>query len=123
MLEATTDEQSYFVSESTVYRLLKAQDLITSLAYILIKAGDKSQQPSRRVNELWQTDFTYFKIVGWGWYYLSTVLDDYSRFIVAWRLCTTMSARDVSDTLDDALAFTELNQARDCNKLCVTAYH
>ena len=75
-----------------------------------MKAGDKFQQPSRRVNELWQTDFTYFKIVGWGWYYLSTVLDDYSRFIVVWRLCTTMSANDVSDTLDDALAFTELNQ-------------
>jgi len=107
-----TDEQSYFVSESTVYRLLKAQDLITSPAYILIKAGDKFQQPSRRVNELWQTDFTYFKVVGWGWYYLSTVLDDYSRFIVAWRLCTTMSASDVSDTLDDALAFTELNQVK-----------
>lgn len=44
-----TDEQSYFVSESTVYRLLKAQDLITSPAYILMKAGDKFQQPSRRV--------------------------------------------------------------------------
>ena len=96
-----TDEQSYFVSESTVYRLLKAQDLITSPAYILMKATDKFQQPSGRVNELWQTDFTYFKIVGWGWYYLSTVLDDYSRFIVAWRLCRTMSAGDVSDTLDD----------------------
>jgi hypothetical protein len=77
-----------------------------------MKAGDKFQQPSRRVNELWQTDFTYFKIVGWGWYYLSTVLDDYSRFIVAWRLCTTMSASDVSDTLDDTLAFTELNQVK-----------
>ena len=104
-----TDEHSYFVSESTVYRLLKAQDLITSPAYILMKAADTFQQPSGRVNELWQTDFTYFKIVGWGWYYLSTVLDDYSRFIVAWRLCRTMSAGDVSDTLDDALAFAQLN--------------
>ena len=85
---------------------------MTSPAYILIKAGDKFQHPSRRVNELWQTDFTYFKIVGWGWYYLSTVLDDYSRFIVAWRLCETMSASDVSDTLDDALAFTQLNQVK-----------
>jgi hypothetical protein len=26
---------------------------------------------------------------GWGWYYLSTVLDDFSRFIVAWKLCAT----------------------------------
>ena len=34
-----------------------------------------------------------------GWFYLSTVLDDFSRYILAWKLCTTMSAADVSDTL------------------------
>ena len=107
-----TDHQAYFVSESTVYRLLKAQDLITSPAYILMQAGDKFEHPSKRVNEMWQTDFTYFKIIGWGWYYLSTVLDDYSRFIVAWRLCTSMSASDVSDTLDDALNFTGLDHIK-----------
>ena len=107
-----TDEQAYFVSESTVYRTLKAQDLITSPVYILMEAADQFQHPSTRPNELWQTDFTYFKIIGWGWYYLSTVLDDYSRFIIAWRLCTSMSATDVSDTLDDALHFTGLDQVK-----------
>jgi len=107
-----TDEKAYFVSESTVYRLLKEQDLITSPAYILVQASDKFQTPTTRVNEMWQTDFTYFKIIGWGWYYLSTVLDDYSRYIVAWRLCTGMGARDVSDTLDDALSFTGLDQVK-----------
>ena len=61
-----TDQQAYFVSESTVYRLLKAQDLITSPAYILMRASDQFQHPSKAVNELWQTDFTYFKIIGWG---------------------------------------------------------
>lgn len=61
---------------------------------------------------MWQTDFTYFKIIGWGWYYLSTVLDDYSRFIVSWRLCKTMSASDVSDTLDDTLRFTGLDSVK-----------
>ena len=107
-----TDEQAYFVSESTVYRLLKAQDLITSPAYILMQASNQFQQPTTRVNQMWQTDFTYLKVIGWGWYYLSTVLDDYSRFIVAWRLCTSMSARDVSDTLDEALEFTGMDQVR-----------
>ena len=107
-----TDSQGQFVSESTVYRLLKAQDLITSPAYILMQASDKFQNPTHRVNEMWQTDFTYFKVLGWGWYYLSTILDDYSRFIVAWRLCTNMGASDVSDTLDDALEFTGLNTVR-----------
>jgi len=52
------------VSESSVYRLLKAQDLITSPAYILMQASNKFEQPTRRVNEMWQTDFTYFKIIG-----------------------------------------------------------
>ena len=89
------DEQSSFVSESSVYRLLKAHDLITSPAYILMQARDKFQHPTTRVNEMWQTDFTYFKITGWGWYYLSTVLDDFSRFIIAWRLCVSMSTGDV----------------------------
>ena len=107
-----TDHHAYFISESSVYRLLKEQDLITSPAYILMQASDTFQHPSTRVNELWQTDFTYFKIIGWGWYYLSTVLDDYSRFIVAWRLCSRMSARDVSDTLDDALDFTGLDRVK-----------
>ena len=56
-----------------------------------------------RVNQLWQTDFTYFKVIGWGWFYLSTVLDDYSSYIIAWRLCTTMQAADVTQTLEVAL--------------------
>jgi transposase InsO family protein len=53
---------------------------------------------------MWQTDFTYFKMIGWGWMYLSTVLDDFSRYIIAWKLCTNMRAEDVNDTLDLALA-------------------
>ena len=61
---------------------------------------------------MWKTDFTYRKIIGWGWYYLSSVLDDFSRFIIAFRLCATKSATDVSDMLDDALSFTGLDQVK-----------
>ena len=68
-----TDEHKYFISESSVYRLLKQYDLVTSPAYILLSASDSFHTPTKRINELWQTDFTYFKVVGWGWYYLSTV--------------------------------------------------
>ena len=99
-----TDEKQYFVCEATVYRLLKAQDLIASPAYIVIKARDEFHTKTMRPNEMWQTDFTYFKLIGWGWVYLSTVLDDYSRYIISWKLCTTMTAGDVTDTLDLALA-------------------
>ena len=98
------DQKNRFVSESTVYRLLKSHDLITSPAYTVIKAAEAFHTQTTRPNEMWQTDFTYFKIIGWGWVYLSTVLDDYSRYIIAWKLCTTMRAEDVTDTLDMALA-------------------
>ena len=81
-----TDERKYFVSEASVYRLLKAHDLITSPAYVVIKAANEFKDKTTAINQLWQTDFTYLKITGWGWYYLSTVLDDFSRYIVAWRL-------------------------------------
>ena len=98
-----TDEKRCFVSEATVYRLLKAHDLITSPAYTVIKAADQFHTQTTRPNEMWQTDFTYFKIIGWGWMYLSTVLDDYSRYIIAGKLCTTMKAEEVTETLDMAL--------------------
>ena len=62
-----TDDERYFVSESSVYRILKSHDLITSPAYVLLSASDRFKNPTRRVHELWQTDFTYFRIVGWGW--------------------------------------------------------
>lgn len=98
-----TDEKRYFVSESSVYRLLKAYDLITSPAFIVIKAAEEFKDKTTVPNQLWQTDFTYLKVTGWGWFYLSTVLDDFSRYIVAWKLCTTMKASDVTDTLTMAL--------------------
>jgi putative transposase len=85
-----TDTERYFLSESSVYRILKSHDLIASPAYLVMTAADRFQHPTKRPNELWQTDFTYFRVVGWGWYYLSTVLDDYSRKILAWKLSATM---------------------------------
>jgi transposase len=79
-------------------RLLKAQDLIASPAFIVMKAADEFKDKTSAPNQLWQTDFTDLKVIGWGWFYLSTVLDDFSRDILAWKLCTTMKAEVVSDT-------------------------
>ena len=106
-----TDTQAYFVSEASVYRLLKAHDLITSPAFVVIKASDEFRDKTTAPNQLWQTDFTYIKVIGWGWFYLSTILDDYSRYIIAWTLCTTMKASDVTDTLELAL------QASGCDRV------
>ena len=107
-----TDREGHFLSESSVYRLLKAYDLIPSPAYVVLSAAKTFQHPTQRPHELWQTDFTYLQVVSWGWYYLSTVLDDYSRYIVAWTLRTSMQAADVTETLDLARAATGVDQVR-----------
>jgi putative transposase len=106
-----TDQEQYFVSEASVYRLLKAHDLILSPAYIVIKASDEFKDKTTAPNQLWQTDFTYLKVIGWGWFYLSTILDDFSRYIIACKLCTTMRADNVTDTLDLALKASGLDHA------------
>ncbi len=90
-----TDEQKIFISESSVYRILKAGGLITTPAHILLSASNEFRDKTAFVHQMWQTDFTYFKVLGWGWYYLSTILDDYSRYIIHWELCKTMRAEDV----------------------------
>ena len=111
-----TDTEKYFVSEASVYRLLKSLDLITSPAFIVIKAADEFRDKTTAINQLWQTDFTYLKVIGWGWMYLSTILDDYSRYIIAWKLCTTMKTSDVTDTLNLALQASGCDQAHVVHK-------
>ena len=111
-----TDQHQYFVSGASVYRLLKSHDLITSPAFIVMKAADEFRDKTTAPNQLWQTDFTYLKIIGWGWFYLSTVLDDYSRYIIAYKFTPTMTTKDVTDTLELALQASGCDQARIIHK-------
>ena len=53
-----TDERRYFVSEATVYRLLKAHDLISSPAYVVVKAVNEFPTKTTRPNEMWQTSLS-----------------------------------------------------------------
>ncbi len=108
-----TDQQRYFVSEPTVYSTLKALDLITSPAFIALKVPNVFKHKATAINQLWQTDFTYLKVLGRAWFYLSTILGDYSRYIISWKLCTNMRAQDVTDTLALAL------QASGCDQVHV----
>jgi len=106
------NQHKWFISESSVYRILKERGLITAPAHIVLAAADQFEKKTSRVNEMWQTDFTYFKIIGWGWYYLSTVLDDYSRYILSYDLRANMTADDVKPSLDKALHFAGLSKNR-----------
>ncbi len=107
-----TDEQKIFISESSVYRILKEKGLITTPAYILLSASNEFKNKTQFVHELWQTDFTYFKILGWGWYYMSTILDDYSRYIIYWELCRNMTAADVERSVEKALTIAGLQNGQ-----------
>lgn len=98
-----TDTQKRYISESSVYRILREYGLITAPHHIVLSAADEFKKKTTHVNEMWQTDFSYFRITGWGNYYMSSVLDDYSRFIIAWDLLPNMKADDARTTVDKAI--------------------
>ena len=78
---------------------------------MVIRAANEFRDKTSHPNELWQTDFTYLKDIGRGLCYLSTTLDDYSRYVIAWKPCTTMKAADATDTQELALVASACNQA------------
>lgn len=97
-----TDNGSFSVSESTVYRLLKRRGWIRLPEKKTFPASAEYQIKTKSVNEQWQTDATYLRVLDWGWYYLISVLDDYSRRILAWELKTSMTADDFSLVVEKA---------------------
>jgi putative transposase len=97
------DEEGWYVSESTVFRILKREELIKPAEVIGFKAGKEYHRKTKRPNELWATDCSHIKVFGWGWYYLVTVMDDYSRFILAWELKSDMAAGSLIDVVQKAV--------------------
>jgi len=104
------DKHKWFISESSVYRILKVYGLITAPSHIVLAAADEFKKKTSRVNQMWQTDFTYFKIIPWGWYFLSTVMDDYSRYVICWELRSGMTSEDVKPSIREAMRITGLSK-------------
>jgi len=97
-----TDNAGFAVSESTVYRILRKEGLVKRLEVKLV-AGKEYHTKTTRPHQMWATDASYFRVVGWGYYYLVTVMDDYSRFILAWRLQRDMSADSLIEVIQEAI--------------------
>ena len=87
---------TYYTSESTVFRVLKSEGLIRPRVIISFPAGAEYKRKTTDINEQWQTDATYLFVKNWGWYYLISVLDDFSRRVLAWQLLPSMTADDFS---------------------------
>jgi len=97
-----TDNEGFFVSESTVYRILRREGLVKRQE-IQVSAAKEYHTKTTRPHQMWATDASYFRVAGWGYYYLVTVLDDYSRFILAWKLQKDMSADSLIEVIQKAV--------------------
>ena len=104
-----TDNKGFSVSESTVYRILKSQGLIKS-PEMKQAAGKEFHTKTKRPHQMWATDASYFRVAGWGFYYMVTVMDDFSRFILSWKLQTDMTSDSFIEVLQDAVDLTGMTE-------------
>ena len=104
-----TDNAGFAVSESTVYRILRKEGLVKRQETQL-SAAKEYHTKTTRPHQMWATDASYFRVVGWGYYYLVTVMDDYSRFILAWKLQKDMSANSLIEVIQEAVDATGMTE-------------
>ena len=104
-----TDNQGFSVSESTVYRILRREGLVKS-PEMQLKAGKEYHRKTIGPNQMWATDASYFKVIGWGYYYLVTVMDDFSRFILAHKLQRDMTSDSFIEVVQDAVDKTGMTE-------------
>jgi len=105
----TTDKRGFSISESTVYRILRREGLVKS-PEMQLKAGKEYHRKTTGPHQMWATDASYFKVIGWGYYYLVTVMDDYSRFILSWKLQRDMSTDSLIEVVQDAVDKTGMTE-------------
>ena len=105
-----TDHLRLSVGESTVYRLLKREGLVKPPETQLL-AGKEYQRKTSGPHQMWATDASYFREMGWGYYYMVTVMDDYSRAILAWKLQRDMTADSLIQVVQLAIDATGMTEA------------
>ena len=105
----TTDNLGFAVSESTVYRILRREGLVKS-PEMQLKASQEYHRKTTGPHQMWATDASYFKVIGWGYYYLVTVMDDYSRFILSWKLQRDMTTDSLIEVVQEAVDKTGMTE-------------
>ncbi len=98
-----TDEEEFTVSESAVYKMLKAHGLVTPRPLEEMPVAKEWRHKTSRPNEIWQVDATNFFIVNWGYYKLIPVLDDFSRKVIGWDLMPDETANSISHAVENAI--------------------
>ena len=98
-----TDEEDFSISESTVYRILKEHNLIALRPLPEMPAAKEWRHKTKGPDEIWQCDATSLFIVGWGYYKLIPVEDDFSRKVIAWDLRPDETAFSFADIVEMAV--------------------
>jgi transposase InsO family protein len=88
------DEEVVFLSPSTVYRILKGENLVCPWRRRTKRTREEDEK-AQRPDEMWATDLMYV-VIGGRTYYLVTFLDEYSRLIVHHALVSSMDGITVS---------------------------
>ena len=97
-----TDNIGFSVSESTVYRILRREGLVKR-PEMRLAAGKEYHRKTTGPHQMWATDASYFRVMGWGYYYMVTVMDDYSRFILVHKLQRDMTSDSFIEVVQEAV--------------------
>ncbi len=104
-----TDNGDFSVSESSVFRILKGEGLVRRIE-MPTPASNEYRHKTTAPHQMWATDASYFRVAGWGYYYMVTVMDDFSRFILAWRLQIDMASVSLIEVVQDAIDLTGMTE-------------
>ncbi len=104
-----TDNMGFSVSESTVYRILRREGLVKS-PEMQLKAAKEYHRKTTGPHQMWATDASYFRVIGWGYYYMVTVMDDFSRFILTHKLQRDMTSDSFIEVVQDAVDNTGMTE-------------
>ena len=104
-----TDNKGFPVSESTVYRIFRREGLVKS-PEMQLKAGKEYHRKTTGPHQMWATDASSFKVIGWGYYSMVTVMEVYARFIIAHKLQRDMTSDSFIEVVQDAVDRTGMTE-------------